>query len=139
MRIYIASPYTPGDIEENVQKQIRVWHQLTDEGHTAYAPLLLYYCDLYRRRPYNDYLNHCLSMLPFFAMLLRLPGVSKGADIELKIAKELDKFIFTPSDSVLSPADLELIRRVSEACQPTKYTPQEAAIHGLKFIEDARM
>ena len=80
--IYIASPYTGTDLEQSVRAQIDVLHEIMDAGHFAYAPLLLHYAEQVRVRPYEDWLDHCLSMVPRCDALLRLSGASYGAERE---------------------------------------------------------
>jgi hypothetical protein len=89
MIVYIASPYSLGDPEENVRVQIDAAHRLMDLGHTPIAPLLSHFLHLHRPRPYEDWLRSDLEIIPRCDMLLRLPGESPGADRETDLAMTL--------------------------------------------------
>ena len=87
--IYIASPYTVGDMAENVAVQLEAAHKLMDMGHCPVAPLLSHYLSIHRRRPYQEWIDTDLALIPKMDIVLRLPGFSKGADGEVDLAKEL--------------------------------------------------
>lgn len=88
-KIYIASPYTIGDIAVNVHNQIQAANELMDLGFTVHVPLLSHFQHLIFPRPYRDWLTNDLEWLPVCDAILRLPGESSGADIEVKLAKKL--------------------------------------------------
>lgn len=86
--IYIASPYTIGDKEENVRVQIDAAHRIMDMGHAPITPLLSHYLEAVRPRPYEDWIKADLPLVERADILLRLPGESKGADMEVEHAKK---------------------------------------------------
>jgi hypothetical protein len=88
--VYISSPYTLGDKDENVAVQIEAAHQLMDNGHIPIAPLLSHYLHLFRPRPYEDWMKVDLALIPKVDIVLRLPGESSGADREVNLAKSLN-------------------------------------------------
>ena len=85
--IYIASPYTLGDVAANVARQKEAAHRILDMGHCPIAPLLSHYLHIYRQRPYEEWLNMDLAIIPRVDVLLRLPGESKGAEQEIAHAE----------------------------------------------------
>lgn len=85
--IYIASPYTIGDVEKNVRRQIDAAHVIMDLGHAPVAPLLSHFLHLVRERHYDEWMAIDLVILKRCDVLLRLHGESKGADIEVETAK----------------------------------------------------
>lgn len=93
-RVYIASPYTVGDVAVNVKTQLDVANELADLGYFPFAPLLFHFQHMAHPRPYEDWINQGVSWLLCCDALLRLPGESKGADNEEKIAKLLNIPIF---------------------------------------------
>lgn len=93
-KIYLASPYTIGDVAENVRTQIDMGSVLMDHGFTPHIPLLSHFQHLVIPRPYKDWIANDLEWLPVCDAVLRLPGESKGADIEVARAKELDIPVF---------------------------------------------
>ncbi len=89
MKVYIASPYTMGDKDENTRRQIDAFFQLMQKGHTPFAPLLLHFVDLAHPLTYNQCLDWDLEWLAQCDCVLRLSGVSRGADIEVQEAIRL--------------------------------------------------
>lgn len=88
--IYIASPYTLGDVAANVAVQIKAAHRILDMGHVPIAPLLSHYLHIHRQRPYEDWLKMDLAIIPRCDILLRLRGKSDGADKEVRLAASLN-------------------------------------------------
>ena len=89
--IYIASPYTLGDHAENVAVQMNAAHKILDMGHCPITPLLSHFLHIHRQRPYEEWLKMDLSLVEKCDILLRLPGESKGADIEVEHAYKCAK------------------------------------------------
>jgi hypothetical protein len=87
-KVFISSPYTIGDCGENVANQMKIFDILMDLGFTPYAPLLTHFQHIYRQRKYTEWLALDLEWLQVCDFVLRLPGESKGADLEVKFAKE---------------------------------------------------
>lgn len=87
--IYIASPYTKGDPADNTAIQMEAAHAIMDLGHCPIAPLLSHFLHIHRRRPYQDWINMDLAMIPKMDVILRLEGESSGADGEVAAAERL--------------------------------------------------
>ena len=94
IKVYIASPYTKGDIAVNVKAQIDVVDVLMDFGFAPYAPLYSHFQHMAHPRPYTDWVEIDLVWVEVCDCLLRLPGESPGADGEVKLALELGKPVF---------------------------------------------
>jgi hypothetical protein len=92
--IYIASPYTIGDKEANVRAQIECADKLLNMGFYPYVPLLNHYQDMYCPRPEEDWIQQDFYWLAKCNYVLRLPGDSKGADREVRLAEELGIPVF---------------------------------------------
>lgn len=107
--VYIASPYTKGDTQANVDRQRDMAHQLLDLGYCPIAPLLSHYLEEYRHRPWEDWMQMDLHILPIADCLLRLPGESQGADIEVAYAHEQQIPVFR---------SLEALRKHYETLTP---------------------
>lgn len=88
-KIYIASPYTLGDVAVNVRNQIEAAHKLMNAGFVPFVPLYSHFHHMMFPRPYSEWLDLDLEFLPVCDAVLRLPGESKGADVEVERAKEL--------------------------------------------------
>ena len=94
MKIYIAAPYTNGDVAQNVRKVMEVANILMDRGHYPYIPHLTHFQHIYFPRPYEDWLKLDNAFIPSCDALLRLEGKSSGADKEVELAKKLGLKIF---------------------------------------------
>lgn len=88
-KVYIASPYTLGDIGVNVKKQHDAFNALIHLGYNPHAPLLLHYQHIHHPLGYQDCIDYTMSWLVVCDVVLRLPGESSGADGEVKRAIEL--------------------------------------------------
>lgn len=86
VRVYIASPYTLGDQQENVDRKINMTAYLIDNGFFPFAPLLCHYIDQKHPKAYETWINWCNVWLPQCNAVLKLPGASKGADLEVELA-----------------------------------------------------
>lgn len=86
--VYIASSYTLGDVAVNVRKQIAIADELIDLNFAPYVPLLCHFQHLVLPRQYDDWLKLDLYWILKCDILLRLPGVSSGADTEVYFARE---------------------------------------------------
>lgn len=89
--VYVASKYSIGDKEENAKKSMEVGDQLIKLGYVPFLPLLAHYQHLLYPQSYDMWLNLGLEMVRRSDILLRLPGESRGADIEVALAKDLGK------------------------------------------------
>lgn len=100
-RCYVSGPYTKGDQLENVNKAIDAGNELLDAGIVAHVPHLSHFWHLRIPRHYDDWMAIDLALLPGFNALLRIPGESKGADMEVERAKELGIPVFNSAADVI--------------------------------------
>lgn len=91
LTVYIASPYSLGDKQENVQRQIDCAHLLLDLGHCPIWPLASHYLELSRARPYEQWLEMDFELIRRCDVLLRLDGESSGAIKEVEFARSIGK------------------------------------------------
>jgi hypothetical protein len=88
-RVYIASPYTLGDVAVNVKRQVDTAHQLLDMGYAPYAPLpMTHFQHIMHPRSYIEWIIIDLEWVRCCDVVLRLDGESKGADSEVAFAQE---------------------------------------------------
>ena len=99
--VYIASPYTIGNKIRNVKVQMEAFNVLLDYGFVPFAPLLTHYQHKYYPRTYEEWIRWCLVWLEKCDIVLRLPGISKGADIETSRAAELGIPVYSSLDALL--------------------------------------
>lgn len=100
IKVFIASPYTYGDINDNMQAQKYTANALLDNGFNP-LPIALYYHNLGNERDYQLWIDLTLEWVPKCDCLLRLPGKSFGADGEVKKAVELGLPVFYSIDEVI--------------------------------------
>jgi hypothetical protein len=88
LRIYIAGPYTQGDVAVNVRNAIIAADILVDMGHSPYVPLLNHFWHLVLPHEPQYWLDLDFAWLDVCDAILRLPGLSEGADKEVARAKQ---------------------------------------------------
>ena len=95
MRVYIAGPYQhPGPVE-NTRKAILAAERLIAAGHTPYIPHLTLFWHLVAPHEVAFWYAHDIEWLRVCDALVRLPGESKGADEEVRIARDMGMPIYT--------------------------------------------
>ncbi|MGD8786214.1 MAG: DUF4406 domain-containing protein [Phycisphaerales bacterium] len=104
MIVYIAGPYTKGDVAVNVRKAIEAADKLADLGFIPYLPHLTHFWHLVFPRPYKYWLEYDKIFLKFCDCLLRLSGESSGADGEVAEARNLGKPVFYSIDDLIEYA-----------------------------------
>jgi hypothetical protein len=102
-RIYIASPYTNGDNLENIRIQLDTFKLLIDKGYTPFAPLWSGFQHLVHPMSWEQWMEWDLQWLICCDGLLRLPGKSKGADLEVKKANEAGIPVYYSIDEIPKP------------------------------------
>ena len=88
-RVYIAGPYTLGDIAVNVATAMHIGSELMDAGYSVYVPHLSHFMHMLNPKKYERWLEHDIVWLSLCNIVLRLEGESKGADKEVLEAKRL--------------------------------------------------
>jgi hypothetical protein len=102
--VYIASPYTQGDVAINVRFQHSAWDRLYTLGFTPIAPLWSHYQHLFEPRPYEHWIAYDHEIIRRCVdVMIRLPAAgpngyrqaeSSGADDEVELAKSLGIPVF---------------------------------------------
>jgi len=88
IKVYIASPYTKGDVAVNVRTQLEMANKLMDLGFAPFAPLYSHFQHMAFPRPYEDWIKIDLEWVKVCDCVLRLRGESAGADGEVKFAHD---------------------------------------------------
>ncbi len=83
MKVYIAGPYTAGDVVINVRNAIEAAERVAMAGHDPFIPHLTHFWHLVFPHPYEYWLRLDLAWLKACDALIRLPGESSGADREV--------------------------------------------------------
>lgn len=100
MYIYVAGPYTKGDVALNVREAVITGNLLRLMGHTPFIPHLTHYWHMMIPQEYEFWLKYDMEWLEKCDAVFRIPGESHGADKEVERAKELGKPIFFTMEGV---------------------------------------
>ena len=87
--IYLAAPYTKGDVAQNVHNVIKVADMLLEMGHIPFVPHLTHFWHCVSPKPWDVWLKIDKEVLRRCDAVLRVTGDSKGADLEVEYAKEI--------------------------------------------------
>lgn len=88
-KVYVAGPYTKGDVVVNVRNTILVANKIADLGMWPFVPHLTHFWHLVMPRPYEFWCELDNQFLPCCDALIRLPGESTGSDREVELAHTL--------------------------------------------------
>lgn len=94
MRVYVAGPYTKGDVALNVREIIEVAEKLIEMGHTPFVPHLTHLWHLMSPHHHEYWMELDTVWLEQCEALVRVPGDSTGADRELAHAADLGLGIY---------------------------------------------
>jgi hypothetical protein len=94
IKVYIASPYTKGDVALNVRKSFEVYTELLKYDFLPFAPLTSHFIHMIFPQTYETWLEIDFDWLLVCDCVLRLLGESNGADQECELAKENDILVF---------------------------------------------
>lgn len=100
-KVYIAGPYTKGDVAINVKNAMDVTNILIQKGFAPYCPHLSHFLHMASPQPYETWTNLDNEYVKVCDCLLRLTGVSSGADAEVLLAKSLGLPIFYSIEELL--------------------------------------
>ena len=101
-RIYIAGPYTHGDVAVNVRNALDVASRLLDDGFAPYVPHLTHFLHMVHPHSYEEWLALDLAWLTVCDGLVRLDGESPGADREVAEAHRLGIPVFLGVNAVIN-------------------------------------
>jgi hypothetical protein len=87
IKVYIASPYSNGNQEVNVNRSILAGEMIASAGFYPYLPLLTHYWHMIAPHEIEFWYKMDLVWLKTCDAVLRLDGESKGADAEVEFAK----------------------------------------------------
>ncbi len=94
-RVYIAGPmFSSGRLTKNLNDGITMYHLLISAGLAPYLPHFGVYADTLQPREEAEWLALDKVWLAQCQAMIRLPGVSKGADLEEQWCKELGIPVF---------------------------------------------
>lgn len=105
IRVYIAGPYTKGNVNENVREAVLAADELVALGYLPFVPHLYHLWDLMQPHPYEHWMMLDMGWLRTCDVLLRLPGESSGADREVAEMRRLGRPVVHTHSELLAAAD----------------------------------
>jgi len=101
---YIAGPYsanTEGALLRNIEKAMAVANELMRAGHLVYCPHLSHHLELHDNGGFGWqwWINYDLEWLRRCGRLVRIPGESLGADIEVAEALAIGMRVYWWDDA----------------------------------------
>lgn len=87
-RVYLCSPYSLGDIAQNVKTAVDAADELLVQGYIPFVPHLTHFWQYLHPHNYDEWLEYDRNWLLVCDALLRLEGNSSGADREVNDAVE---------------------------------------------------
>jgi hypothetical protein len=103
VKIYIAGPYSKGDVALNVRAAIDAWEALFQMGHVPICPHLTHFIHMIHPHKYQDWLDYDIKLLYDCDALLRLSGESSGADGEESVARDMGIPIYHSISEIPKP------------------------------------
>lgn len=89
MRVYVAGPYSQGDVAINVRNALDAAERLIAAGHLPYVPHLSHFWHVIHPHEKDYWLRIDDAWLACCDAIIRLPGPSEGADDEMALAERL--------------------------------------------------
>lgn len=102
LKVYVAGPYSQGDVGYNVHNAIVAGNILLQAGHFPYVPHLSHFMHLQKPQSYETWMELDRVWLLQCDALLRLPGFSPGAEKEWLTAIEMGIPCFDGMDAFIN-------------------------------------
>jgi len=98
--IYVSGPYSKGDVCENIRNACLAGDEILQRGHTPFIPHLTHLWHLISPKPYIEWMRIDVKLLSGCDALLRLPGESNGADLEVDTARALGIKVYSSIEEI---------------------------------------
>lgn len=89
LKVYVAGPYTKGDVAVNVRNAIGVADMLMGHGYIPYVPHLTHFWHMLHPRAYMEWMDLDCEWLKVCDVIWVMPGDSIGTDTEVAYAKKI--------------------------------------------------
>ena len=100
-KVYVSGPLTSsGNVLENIEVAMAATRQLIAAGFALFCPHLTYHVDPAEEIPHSTWMEIELPWLRAADAVLRLPGESVGADIEVRHATAIGIPVFQSIDAL---------------------------------------
>jgi hypothetical protein len=114
MKVFVAGPYTGGDVAVNVKNAVDAATLLLAGGYTPFVPHLFHFWHLLSPQPYATWTKMDFEWLAECEALVRIPGDSPGAEAEMVRAVGLGIPVYLGVEAFLSAR----LRRCSVCSEP---------------------
>lgn len=123
LRVYLAGPMSGGDRFENITSAIRTARTMVQDGLAPYVPQFDAYMFPGEDITWNGFLEWDLEWVAVSEAVYRLPGPSKGADLECLKAAERGIPVFYGTEDYEPTGVLDLgYRKLLEYAQENSLT-----------------
>lgn len=96
MKIYVAGPYTKGDVILNIRNAVYAGNFIAHRGHIPFIPhLTAFWHILTPHESIEFWYDYDLEWLKMCDALYRIEGESEGADREVDVAKSMGLPVYT--------------------------------------------
>ncbi len=95
MKVYIAGPYTKGDVALNIRRMIEVAECVVAAGHTPFIPLLYHFWHLMSPHEYDYWMALDHAWIEACEILIWLDGESTGTQEDVGIAEHLGLAVYS--------------------------------------------
>jgi len=103
-KVYVAGPYTKGDVAQNIRIAILAADRLSQAGLVPFIPHLTHFWHLLCPHEWEFWMEQSLAWVEVCDCLLRLPGESIGADREIERARQLGLSVYLSIESLIDVA-----------------------------------
>ena len=103
-KVYIAGPYTKGDVAQNVRDAVFAADRLSRAGYAPFIPHLTHFWHLLCPHDWEFWYEQDLHWLEVCDCVLRLPGESVGANREVRRARELGMPVYWAVETMIREA-----------------------------------
>ena len=102
IKVYVAGPYSNGDVAVNVNKAFETGNKLAEIGFAPFIPHYTHFWHIMFPKPYEFWLKLDEEFLTCCDCLYRISGKSNGADLEEEIARKNNMPVFYNIDEITS-------------------------------------
>ena len=86
MKVYVAGPYTHGDVIRNIRNAVLAGQEILEGGHTPFIPHMNYVWHFLCPGTTTQWYDWDNEWLKLCDAVIRLPGYSRGSDLEVELA-----------------------------------------------------
>lgn len=98
MRIYLAGPYTKGDVALNIRRMIELAELIVEVGHTPFIPLLYHFWHLMSPHDYSYWMDLDHTWIEACDALVWLDGEFSGTQEDISIAEEVGIAVYSEQE-----------------------------------------